>query len=281
MFKYSTPPLLQSQAVEAAGFLSTRVRYHPPVTRSRLGPRTDFLARVDGIAISGSDVLVDGLRIWTGDDAVVVSPPARNVTVRNVEAHGTHGLSVTCTGGEGGNYTFEKATISDSLMGCRFKGKIGSTCTLTDVHWRDITVTNVSYPVHFTEHYWDPEKGVPPPANGTAAFARRFTFENISGQVARELGDGSCTGTPCWYSTPGPSVPFPRLLLLPLCHRLKTRAGPPDGSRGIDKLWCLPKLFRRGTLQRFHLLWCQLNHRGQSFGPSRRIDSAYTTAPIG
>ncbi len=157
----------------------------------------------DGIGVTGSDIVIDGLEIYTGDDAVVISPPARNVLVRNVEAHGTHGLSVTCTSGTGGNFTFENAIISDSLMGCRFKGKVGATCTITDVHWRNITMHNVSYPVHLIEDYWDPEKGKPPQGSELAAYATGFTYDDISGQVAGTIGDGSCVKAPCWYFTKG------------------------------------------------------------------------------
>ncbi len=123
--------------------------------------------------------------------------------VRNVEAHGTHGLSVTCTRGVGSNYTFESSVIYDSLIGCRFKGKSGTTCNITDVHWRNIRVHNVSYPIHFIEDYWDPESTAPPPSTGLAAYTGRFTYENISGVIAATIGDGSCVSDPCWYYTSG------------------------------------------------------------------------------
>ncbi len=65
-------------------------------------------------------MLIDGFTLYNGDDGVVVSPPAFNVTVRNVEAHGTHGMSVSCTSGSGGNYTFDNVDVYDSLIACRF-----------------------------------------------------------------------------------------------------------------------------------------------------------------
>jgi galacturan 1,4-alpha-galacturonidase len=70
-----------------------------------------------------------------------------------VIASGTHGLAVSCSSGVGGNYLFENAVVSDSLMAARFKGVLGTTCNVTNVTWRNIEVRNVSYPVHFIETY--------------------------------------------------------------------------------------------------------------------------------
>ncbi|KAA8564206.1 hypothetical protein EYC84_011152 [Monilinia fructicola] len=105
----------------------------------------------DGIDLSGSNVLIDGLEIHNGDDVINISPPATNVTVRNVVASGTHGLSISCSSGTGSNYTFENAYIYDSLMATRFKGRLGKTCNISDVTWRNIEVKNameVARPTH-------------------------------------------------------------------------------------------------------------------------------------
>ena len=153
--------------------------------------------------MSGSNVLISGFTLYNGDDAIVVSPPSFNVTVRNVEAHGTHGLSVSCTSGSGGNYTFEDSVVYDSLIGCRFKGKGGKSCNLTDVHWRNITMHNVSYPIHFIEDYVDPEAGGIPSDDELYAYTKNFTWENIYGDIAATIGDGSCVSDPCWYHTEG------------------------------------------------------------------------------
>ncbi|RAL58962.1 hypothetical protein DID88_009253 [Monilinia fructigena] len=170
----------------------------------------------DGIDLSGSNVLIDGLEIHNGDDAINVSPPATNVTVRNVVASGSHGLSVSCAAGIGSNYTFENAYIYDSLMAARFKGHLGKTCNISDVTWRNIEVKNVSYPIHFVEGYFDQGKPLPSDVDtSVAAFATNFTWEGINGTVVAEVGDGSCTTDPCWYSTTGES---PSNALYLLCH---------------------------------------------------------------
>lgn len=163
-----------------------------------------FPFNTDGIDLSASDVVIDGWTSWNGDDVLNVSPPATNVTMRNVVAHGTHGVSVSCASGTGGNYLFEDAVIRASLIGARFKGALGTTCDLANVTWRNFAVVDTSYPVHFVEDYVDQEKGVGAGTNTSlAAYARNFTWENIVVMTSEVLGDGSCLTDPCWTYTEG------------------------------------------------------------------------------
>ncbi|KAK7920891.1 pectin lyase-like protein, partial [Apiospora marii] len=164
--------------------------------------RVDMLP--DGIDMSASHSLIDGFTIYNGDDLINVSPPTTNVTVRNMYSSGGHGIAVSCASGAGGNYLFENAVVEDSLMGARFKGALGTTCDLRNVAWRNFTVRNTSYPIHFIENYVDQEKGVPPGRNvSLAAYATNFTWENFVGQTGESLRDGSCISDPCWSATLG------------------------------------------------------------------------------
>ncbi|KAF7890199.1 hypothetical protein EAF00_008514 [Botryotinia globosa] len=145
--------------------------------------------RIDGIDLSASNVLIDGFEIHNGDDVINVSPPATNVTMRNIIASGTHRLYVSCASGTGGNHTFENAYIYDSLMAARFKGKIGATCN---------------------------EKVIPSGTDTSiAVFAKGLTWEGIDGSVAAVVGDASCVSDPCWYATTDES---PKNGLYLLCH---------------------------------------------------------------
>ncbi|KAM3067483.1 hypothetical protein ACMFMG_011628 [Clarireedia jacksonii] len=165
-----------------------------------------FPFNTDGIDLSASNVLIDTFEIHNGDDVINVSPPATNVTMRNVIASGTHGLSVSCSSGKGGNYTFENALVYDSLMAARFKGALGETCNVSDVTWRNIEVRNVSFPIHFVANYYDQEKSAPNASTSAiAAYAKNFTWEGVKGGVSSVVGDGSCITDPCWYATLGES----------------------------------------------------------------------------
>ncbi|CZR62736.1 probable endopolygalacturonase, partial [Phialocephala subalpina] len=160
-----------------------------------------FPFNTDGVDLSASNVLIDDFEIHNGDDMINVAPSASNVTVRNIIASGTHGVSASCSSGSGGNYLFENALIFDSLMGARFKGVLGTTCNITNVTWRNFEMRNVSYPIHFTETYQDQEKPITGAAAGVAAYAKNFSWENIRGTTANVIGDGSCVSDPCWYAS--------------------------------------------------------------------------------
>ena len=181
------------------------------MTNTTLDARSDdpigaFPFNTDGMDLSATDVVVDGWTSWNGDDVLNVSPPATNVTMRNIVAYGTHGVAVSCASGTGGGYLFENAMIYDSLFGARFKGTLGTTCNLSNVTWRNFAVFNTSYPVHFIENYVDQEVGVSADTNTSlAAYADNFTWENIVVMTSETLGDGSCITDPCWTYTDGGS----------------------------------------------------------------------------
>ncbi|WYZ38337.1 hypothetical protein EsH8_III_000251 [Colletotrichum jinshuiense] len=162
-----------------------------------------FPFNTDGIDVSASDVVIDGWTSYNGDDIINVSPPAVNVTMRNIVAYGTHGISVSCASGTGSQYLFENAEIHDSLLGARFKGSVGTTCQISDVTWRNMTIINTSYPIHFVEDYVDQEKGAAGKDTSLAAFAKNFRWEGITAHTGSSLKDGSCVSSPCWSQTLG------------------------------------------------------------------------------
>lgn len=104
-----------------------------------------------------------------------------NVTVRNIIASGTHGVSVSCSSSVGGNYLLENAVIYNSLMGARFKGVLGTTYNLSDITWRNFEIRNTSYPIHFTETCLDQEKPPTGPTAAIAAYTKDFSWVNIRG----------------------------------------------------------------------------------------------------
>ncbi|KUI53205.1 putative exopolygalacturonase C [Cytospora mali] len=181
------------------------------MTNITLDARSDdpigaFPFNTDGVDVSAKDVVIDGWTSWNGDDVLNVSPPATNVTMRNVVAYGTHGVSVSCADGTGGNYLLENAMIYDSLFGARFKGALGTTCNLSNVTWRNFGVFNTSYPIHFIENYVDQEVSVSDRKNTSlAAYAYNFTWDNIVTLTSETLADGSCVTDPCWSYTDGES----------------------------------------------------------------------------
>ncbi|KAF2101697.1 glycoside hydrolase family 28 protein [Rhizodiscina lignyota] len=201
-----------------------------------------FPFNTDGVDCSASNVLIENFDVANGDDVINVSPPAQNVTLRNVRAQGSHGISVSCSAGSGGNYLFENIEISDSLFGARFKGVLGTTCNISDVTWKNMVIKNSSYPIHFIENYVDQEQPVTGDPS-VAAYAKDFTYENIVGTSSNVLEDGSCISDPCWSFTTGQS---PEKAIYLLCNNaehckdfhfkgidLKTPGGKPAGEECI------------------------------------------------
>lgn len=188
------------------------------MTNTYLDAKSDdgFPFNTDGIDCEANDVVIDGWVSWNGDDVINVGTPAKNITMRNVVAWGTHGISISCGSGSASDILFENMQIFDSLTGTRFKGELGTTCNVSNVTWRNFVVYNTSYPVYFTTTYVDQEVGPAPGANlSLAAYCKDFTWENIVGQTSAELGDGSCVSDPCWYATLGQSYNKGLYLLCP------------------------------------------------------------------
>lgn len=125
------------------------------------------------------------------------------MTVRNIIASGSHGVTVSCGGGSGGGYLFENAQIFNSLMGARFKGQLGKTCDVHDVTWKNFEIQNTAYPIHFIGDYVDQERKPSGATGDLAAVARNFRWEAITGTTAKVLKDGSCISDPCWSATLG------------------------------------------------------------------------------
>ncbi|KAK8086766.1 pectin lyase fold/virulence factor [Apiospora phragmitis] len=147
---------------------------HVGMTDTLVNARSDdgFPFNAGGIDMSASHSLIEGFTIYNGDDLINVSPPTTNVTVRNMYSSGR-----------------PRRRLEDSLIGARFKGSLGTTCDLHNVTWRNFTVRNTSYPIHFIENYVDQEKGIPPGRNlSLAAYAMNFTWENFVGRTRQSQG---------------------------------------------------------------------------------------------
>ncbi|KAL4348069.1 hypothetical protein GQ457_17G011360 [Hibiscus cannabinus] len=115
---------------------------------SKDSPNTDgiHIGRSDGVNIIDAD-------IRTGDDCISIGDGTKHLDVKGVTCGPGHGISIGSLGKfeneeplEG--ITISKCTMSDTTNGIRIKSWASEfTGTASNIHFKDITVKNVSCPV--------------------------------------------------------------------------------------------------------------------------------------
>jgi galacturan 1,4-alpha-galacturonidase len=115
----------------------------------------------DGIHMGKStDVKILNTNIGTGDDCVSIGDGSKQITVQGVNCGPGHGLSV----GSLGKFTTEEnvegitiknCTLTATDNGVRIKTwpDAPGTITVSDIHFEDITMTNVKNPVIIDQEY--------------------------------------------------------------------------------------------------------------------------------
>jgi polygalacturonase len=143
----------------------------------------------DGIDPDGTqNMLVEDSYINVGDDAIAVKSglnwlgrtygrPSRNLTFRNLRIGKGHGISVGSEMSAGVyDVLFEDIVMDGTATGPRVKTERGRGGLVSNITFRNITMTNVGSAFQITEYYIDP----PPPGNAssTPAFVN-ITLENV------------------------------------------------------------------------------------------------------
>ncbi|AES65907.1 putative polygalacturonase [Medicago truncatula] len=141
----------------------------------------------DGIHMGRStDVKILNTNIGTGDDCVSLGDGSRKITVQGVKCGPGHGISV----GSLGRYTTEdnvegvtvkNCTLTATQNGVRIKTwpDAPGTITVSDIHFEDITMNNVTNPIIIDQEYcpWNAcNKKVP-----SKVKLSKISFKNIQG----------------------------------------------------------------------------------------------------
>lgn len=157
----------------------------------------------DGFDISSSDyVTLDNIKVHNQDDCVAVTS-GTHVTVNNMYCYGGHGLSIGSIGGKSNNtvdnVVFSNSQIIKSSNGCRIKSNSGTTGSVTNITYKNITLTDIdTYGIDVQQDYLN---GGPTgsPTNGVNISSIHFV--DVQGTATGSdaynyyilCGDGSCS----------------------------------------------------------------------------------------
>lgn len=156
----------------------------------------------DGFDIGSSDyVTLRDITVYNQDDCVAVTSGTQ-ITVSNMYCSGGHGLSIGSIGGKSNNtvdgVTFSDSVVVDSQNGVRIKTNSGTTGSVSNITYRNITLANISnYGLDVQQDYLN---GGPTgePTNGVNVTG--LVFEDVTGTVQSDAynyyilcGDGSCS----------------------------------------------------------------------------------------
>ncbi|MEI7909312.1 MAG: glycoside hydrolase family 28 protein [Verrucomicrobiota bacterium] len=112
----------------------------------------------DGIDPSGTNFLIDGCHIDTGDDNIAIKPCApamnRNFTISNCEFRRGHGMSIG-SGTNGGleNMLVRNCSFSGTDAGIRIKTARGRGGLLKNVTYDHLSMTKVKKPIEIVCYY--------------------------------------------------------------------------------------------------------------------------------
>ncbi|KAF6806768.1 polygalacturonase 3 [Colletotrichum musicola] len=178
----------------------------------------------DGFDISSSDfVTLENIKVRNQDDCVAVTS-GTHVTVNNLYCDGGHGLSIGSIGGKSNNtvdnVVFSNSQIVNSSNGCRIKSNSDTTGSVTNVTYKNITLSNVdTYGIDVQQDYLNggptgkPTNGVKIAGihfidvTGTTTGAKAYNYYIL-------CGEGSCSditfeGTKITGGGKGGSCNFP------------------------------------------------------------------------
>ncbi|PNS17241.1 Endopolygalacturonase B [Sphaceloma murrayae] len=156
----------------------------------------------DGFDVSSStNFTIRDSVVLNQDDCVAVTS-GDNVRVDNMYCDGGHGLSIGSVGGKSNNnvtnISFTNSVVLNSQNGPRIKSNSNTTGFISDILYRNITVSNIDiYGIDVQQDYLN---GGPTGSPTNGVIIQNVLFENIHGTAATVgknyyvlCGEGSCS----------------------------------------------------------------------------------------
>ena len=158
----------------------------------------DGTANTDGIDLASTNVVIRNCYISDGDDNIQIgssSAAAKNITISNCTFGTGHGLSIGSPTQDGvSNLVVANCSWNGTEYGIKGKTDRTQGGTMQDIHYSNLTMTNVNFPIAFYSHYdtlMSPSKTINvPPATAagdttssitsTTPFWRNITVSNLT-----------------------------------------------------------------------------------------------------
>jgi polygalacturonase len=156
----------------------------------------------DGFDISSTSNMILANSVVKNQDDCVAVTSGYNVTITGMTCSGGHGLSIGSVGGKSNNtvvdITFSDSTITDSENGCRIKTNSGTTGTIENITYANITLSGISdYGIDIQQDYLN---GGPTGDPTDGVIISGVTFYNVTGTVTDDAynyyilcGSDSCS----------------------------------------------------------------------------------------
>lgn len=147
------------------------------------------------------DIYISGAVVKNQDDCLAINS-GTNITFTGGSCSGGHGLSIGSVGGRSNNVVktvrILSSTISNSDNGVRIKTVEGATGSVSDIVYKDITLSNINkYGIVIEQDY---NNGSPSGKPTTGVPITQVTIDNVHGTVASKgtnvyllCGKGSCS----------------------------------------------------------------------------------------
>jgi polygalacturonase len=131
----SNSPMFHLHALQCEDMLIENVRVYSPSD----SPNTDALN------VGGNRIIIRNCHIDNGDDQVALQSGTQNVLVENLTCLHGHGISIGSPTNKGLHHIFVRhCTFDSSDNGIRIKSYRGRGGLVQDIHYSDLTMTNVN-----------------------------------------------------------------------------------------------------------------------------------------
>ncbi|CAI5949906.1 unnamed protein product [Closterium sp. NIES-65] len=212
------PPMFHMNIKDLAGAwihdISTSTPYNSPNTDSLHLTRTTDVLVEDYLSHGGEHVshgggLVShggGLVSHGGDDNVSIVGGCRNITIRNVVATAGHGISIGSLGIDGSmacvsDIRVQNVQLAALSNGLRIKTYQGGQGAVWNIHYENVTMQDVKYPIIIDQYYCDKSD-----ASATTCLIQQsavaifnITYRNVQGttNATRGITFNCSASVPC------------------------------------------------------------------------------------